>query len=74
MHKQIDTVPAHTLEAGDVFNTEDDGYLTVVSTDDSGEEIIVTATDKFEDEIEVSLIAILDIPIFQEVDDDEEDA
>jgi len=71
MFKTIDTVPAHTLEAGDVFDSDSDGIVTVVSVDDEGDNLTVTATDSFDDTIEFTLNPIRDIPILQEVDDEE---
>jgi hypothetical protein len=71
MFKTIDTVPAHTLEQGDVFDSDTDGIVTVVSVDDQGDNLVVEAIDGMDDSVSFTLSPIRDIPLLQEVDDDE---
>ena len=70
MFKTIDTVPAHTLESGDVFDSDSDGIVTVISVNDEGDNLVIAARDSFDDEIEFPMNPIRDIALLQEVDDD----
>lgn len=74
MFKMIDTALASNLETGDVFDL--DGFKTVVSQDDHPTEsslVVVVATDEFDDSESYEFAYDLQVALFVEVHDFDEE-
>lgn len=70
MFKRIDTVPASSLDAGDIVEIEVEGRVQIVSTVDLGDNIHVTARDEWEDTVEFDVHPNLSLDLLQEIDDE----